>query len=256
MIEYNYMNKEVWTPEQKLFNEAHGRALEENSIRDLLADRIAKLDLLKNEIANNQAIIDIYSNAIGKLIGRATYESEPEISEEVKTSLDVYTTLTPELQKKADSWIDAMSWRYGVKKEAFNVLRTGEAEGQEHIVVAYSARNGLYRGSWNDIFSKNFDLNYIVEVDGQKLDTRMGMTFSVYKALIADARSRSIHNLPDSYYSSGEDCQPWTSTLLTGEAALVDAPITFLDDGLINRDREPRYNRNQNVRFRPAVVIK
>lgn len=164
--------------------------------------------------------------------------------------------LTPEQQKKVDGSIAAMAEKFGVKPEEFSVLRTTAEDGREGIVVAHTAPNGIYKGSWNKIMDKKSNKDFIVEVDGQQIDTRTGMTRSVYRAFIAEARANGVDPLPDSSVLSKQNGEPWTATWLTGgQAGGLAAPRADVNEGRVRERWFNRGNDYQRVRLRPAVVI-
>lgn len=203
----------------------------------------------------------------GSLMGRGSL-GEGAVDEAFNTTIPSETVeasdviesskrLTPEQQKKADGAVAAMAEKFGVAPEGFSILRTKADDGREGIVVALTSPNGLYKGSWNQIMDKKSDKDFVIEVDGQKVDTRKGMTRATYRAFITEAQAQSPNNpLPDSNPLSKENGEPWTATWLTGEQAGVrNAPCAGVNAGQGYEYWYYRGNDRRGLRVRPAVVI-
>ncbi len=183
---------------------------------------------------------------------------------EVSTVLD----LTPEQQEKAAKVKAALAEKFGVTEIVFSTLKVTTEEGDERLIVAFDARSGIDLGgkrkdydpkrSWNSIFDKKNDGKFIIEVDGQKFDSRLGMTRATYEAMVAEARVY-VEALPlhDSRELSEQNGEPWTWTWLTGEEADRDvAPIADVGgDGQVYSFWNRRDDGYRDMRFRPAVVI-
>jgi hypothetical protein len=175
--------------------------------------------------------------------------------------------LSAEQQEKAAKLTTAMAEKFDVPIDDFALLRTETEDGSEQLTVAYAADNGIDLGdskkdydnkrSWNSIFDKKATKNFMITVDGKKVDTRTGMTAAAYDSFIADARSRGIDPLPDSPQLADQNGEVWTDTWLTGEeAGRFGAPLGYVSSlGRVYRDRRPRACGYRNPRFRPAVVI-
>ncbi len=172
------------------------------------------------------------------------------------------TVLTCEQQEKATKLATAMAEKYGVDAKDFSVVTVEAKNGEKTRTLLYTGKNGVDLGdpsqdfdtkrSWSSIFDEKNTQNFMVEVDGKQVDTRMGMTSGAYNAMIADAKARGIDPLPDSEKTG----DIWTYTWLTGEqAGYVDAPVADVDGGQVNEIRGLRGRDYRDVRFRPAVVI-
>lgn len=176
-------------------------------------------------------------------------------------------SLTAEQQEKATKLSAAMAEKFDVRAEDFSVLRTTAEDGSEQLIVAYTAGNGIDLGnpkkdydekrSWNSIFDKKNDKNFMVTVGRKKYDTRTGMTEAAYDAFIADAKARGVDPLPDSPQLADQNGEVWTDTWQTGEDADRGvAPFGYVrKGGRVGRDRRPRGDVGRVHRFRPAVVI-
>ncbi len=185
-------------------------------------------------------------------IGAAALDGANEVGE---ASVDVMSLLTPEQQEKASKLTSAMAEKFGVDQKDFSVLTTETETGEQKFTVAYTAGNGIHKGSWNNIFNKKNAQDFMIEIDGKKVDTRTGMTLDAYKAMIDKARTTEA--LPDSPQLAGENGQPWTWTLRTGEEADgFYAPSAFANsDGYVDANWNGRDRGDDGVRFRPAVVL-
>ena len=115
--------------------------------------------------------------------------------------------------------------------------------------------NGLNRGSWDEIFAASEPGEFVITLGGLACDTRAGMTYDLYLALVERAKALGVSVLPDSSAGPEADDQPSTCTLLTGEA--IDdgrVPFAFVNDDEVGRSWGGRGNRS-GLRFRPAVVL-
>ena len=110
--------------------------------------------------------------------------------------------------------------------------------------------------SYKHVMAKKNDDLFTVTVDGQKYDTRKGMTDAAYDALYDDSKSRGA-TLPDSKQMGEENSDLWTYTMLTGEPLTggggVRVRYVYGGDvygGIDSADRGAR-----RLRVRPAVEI-
>lgn len=91
-------------------------------------------------------------------------------------------------------------------------------EGRPHLAVAYNDKDGrgVPIGGWNTVFREDWRQDLLVEVDGDIIDTRHGMSVDVYSALseAADVQGRTK---PDSKQAALANFGNRTVTLLTGE---------------------------------------
>ncbi len=161
-------------------------------------------------------------------------------------------------ETKVTATIAAMAERYKAKPEDFSLISFEREDGTKVNTVMYTAPQGLDLGeptqtrdqkrSYNAVMNDN---SHILEIDGQKVDTRTGSTAEAYKAFINQEIANQTSPLPDS-----QDLAPWTLTLLTGERAGSDRARYGDVDGDESRvDWFGRDNGRQVVRFRPAVEI-
>jgi len=207
-------------------------------------------------------------NTLGEkaLYGSGQVESDPVAKPEAKAETSVFDQLSAEQQEKATKLTTAMAEKFGVSKEDFSVLRTTAEDGSDRFTLAYTAGNGLDmanskedydpRRSWNGLFDKKADKNFMIEVDGQKIDSRTGMTEAAYDAFIADAKARGDKSLPDSQPLANENGELWTATWLTGEkAARGHARVADVRVDRVSADWYDRGDGGRVRRFRPAVVI-
>lgn len=158
------------------------------------------------------------------------------------------------LEQKAAPIVEILTEKFGATFELIGdtVMCTdpGGVDLGNMWLVHDSAR------SWKVIMGdeEHFD----VTVDGATYDTRAGMTYDAYEAMVR-AKAEANQVLPDFYYYDGWN----TSTLITGEPELVGderVPMAgVLRDGSVDRfmmtsDYDDNYP-NITIRFRPAVKI-
>lgn len=197
-------------------------------------------------------------NALGEKAFSSNDQAEPET-----IKID---QLSAEQREKAAKLNIAMAEKFGVSAEDFSVLKTTAEDGSGRFTVAYTVGNGLDMGnskkdydakrSCNGLFDKKADKDFMIEVDGQKIDTRTGMTEAAYAAFIADAKASNVDPLPDSQELANKNGKPWTATWLTGEEAdRISARVAYVDDGQVFAGWDFRDDGYRDVRFRPAVVI-
>lgn len=217
--------------------------------------------LVVAEAASNTAgkeFVDAEQARIDSL--RTTLNGDIRRTEHSKTEIE----LTPNLHEKADKTIEAMSAKFNIDSKDLTVLMIETKAGKKPVVV-YTAGNGIDLGdpkeqydnkrSWKSIFDKKNAVNFMVEVDGQQVDTRKGMTREVYDTMYNEAKANG-QVLPDSQELAEQNDQPWTYTLLTGEEADRDfAPVADVRDGEVAQYVSRRDYDSHVVRFRPAVVI-
>lgn len=81
------------------------------------------------------------------------------------------------------------------------------------------------------------------------------MTWELYRSLIERAKALGASPLPDSGAGAEASDQPWTCTLLTGDA-MDDGrvPFAFVNDDEAGRSWGGRDYRG-GLRFRPVVMI-
>ncbi len=173
---------------------------------------------------------------------------------------DIISLLSPEQAEKAKKLTAVMAEKFGVSEANFSLLATETEAGEKQFTLAYSAGNGIHKGSWNTIMNKKSTKDFTVELDGQTLDTRTGMTKTVYNSMVEQAKL-SNQILPDSPKLEKENNQPWisTTTLFTGEQTRGRYTVQAArvnDDGSVYDYWISHDADYKGVRFRPAVVIK
>lgn len=181
----------------------------------------------------------------GVLIGRDLDESET----------DTEPILTPEQQGKANKIIEALVKKFDLDPSDVGVVFVKGENGEKQPVVAHIGLRGIRKGSWDSI-SEGEAGDYSVYIDGKNIDTRPGMTFATYEAIVADAKANG-RILPDSQEASEEIGEVWTETILTGEPVDdVNASIAGVaPSGSVYRDVSRR-DVSWAVRcFRPVVPI-
>lgn len=163
---------------------------------------------------------------------------------------DPWKQLNPEQQKRATELATAMARKFGLDRCGFSVIRT-ESNGGTKFHVVYVENAGLYMGSWDHILSDNEQ--FLIEVGGQVIDTRDGMTKQVYAAFITGRKINCRTPLPDS-----SELEKWSWTWLTGEKAMagqVDAPVMYTDKGKVITGSARINLADKFICFRPSVII-
>lgn len=178
----------------------------------------------------------------------------------VRADFEVWDSLSSEQKEKASKLITGMAEKFEVDKEDFSIVVT-ETESEagatrQQYTIAYAGGNGLYRGAWNQIMDTEAAGDFVIEIDGREVDTREGMTLSVYKAMVNQAQANS-EILPDSQELAERNGEPWTWTLRTGEkVGAKSAPyVTVYGEGQVYDVWRACDDSEQNVRFRPAVIL-
>lgn len=204
-----------------------------------------------------------YSDAVGALIGPNVFQKLDSTESE---KFGVLSRLSPEQKVRAAQAAAAMAEQFGVDEKDFAVVATGTEEGESKFAVIFAAGNGIDLGdsaedfdpkrSWDSITGKKNYQDFVVVVDGKEVDTRKGMTETVYNALI-DRASQTGEPLPDSPQLADATDQPWTATWLTGEKAdESSAPFASVArGGTVRRSLYRRVNVFRALRFRPAVEL-
>ncbi len=116
--------------------------------------------------------------------------------------------------------------------------------------------NGLYKGSFDKIIDKKSYKDFVIEVNGERIDTRKAMTWDTYKAFITQSKASGVNPLPDSRPLSEQNDQPWTGTWLTGEQPTkLNANCGTVDGDMPYRDWGIRSLDWYSMRVRPAAVV-
>lgn len=151
-----------------------------------------------------------------------------------------------------------MARQLGIEpKDIYLVIE--ERQGHNSRVVAIDASpNGQHVGNYQTIRDRRkADANwYTIDIDGETVDVLSGTTESAYRAMIKATSSRGLA-VPDSLALSQQNDEPWTVTLLTGEALTPDGQILA---AAVQNDSVSvfgfRPNRGgRSIRVRPTVVV-
>lgn len=173
--------------------------------------------------------------------------------------------LTPEEQEKVQAATTAMAEKFGLEEQDFVVVRTSRVSDPA-LTVVYAGEQSLNPENtkknrdgftWNSMFARGSRKRFIIEVLGRELDTRDGMTYDTYSALVAHAKAHG-NPLPDRpLHHHGSMVDDWrTGTWLTGESSKSGAPhASVREDDRVSFNRSRRDNEYVDTGFRPAVVI-
>ncbi len=100
------------------------------------------------------------------------------------------------------------------------------------------------------------DQDFVIEVNGERIDTRKAMTWDTYKAFITQSKASRVNPLPDSSPLSEQNDQPWTLTLLTGEQpGKFDVLCGTVYDDKPYRTWKDRPDGWNGLRVRPGAVV-
>lgn len=211
----------------------------------------------------------ILHSAVEDLTEGSSVEADQSLEAQPKVEhLSVFRELNEEQQEKAVTLMTAMAEKFGVNFEDFSVVKSVGEDGGDCYTVVYAATTGIDIGdpekdsdskrSWESILSEEAEDAFIIELDGQSVDTRTGMTESVYRAFIAEAKSQGISPLPDSPALSDQNDDNWPSTWLTGQLEVwgnggLDASVDK-DGQILVVWRNPKNDYRSRL-FRPAVKL-
>ena len=165
--------------------------------------------------------------------------------------------LTPEQKQKAARITEVLAKHFGINPAEFGAVPVKKRDGIQ-VAVVLTSEGGIYRGSGNQVLNRKNDKDFMVEIDGEEVDTRSVMTLSVYQAFIADASNRGVEPLPvlpDSI--KGENGGVRTKTLLTGDS--VDGHDVLVAWVAGRQVVDTWYRRDYDsptLRVRPGVLIK
>lgn len=186
------------------------------------------------------------------------------------------TAISPEQIKLADRLTEGMAEKFCAPIDQFVQVQVADEESSR-LAVVFAAEYALpvdttialgrlslpgLQGSWKSIFRPANQERYLVEADGQQYDTRYGMTFEVYEAMVRGLIKEN-KTLPDCDKvfdpASATHFQP--RTFLTGEALYWDtlewrAPTAHVSKQHgIRQSSATAYNRHSFIGFRPAVLL-
>lgn len=179
-----------------------------------------------------------------------TAEAEPEVESEspAEALTDTFDTLTPEQQERATSLMVVLAEKFGRNESDFSVVKSVNERGEDIFAVALTATEGIDLGdpdksydpkrNWDNTTAE--DSQFIVEVDGNKIDTRTPIDGELLKAVAA-----INPEINEWVWRTGEQ----------DKAGGRDAPIAGLYDGQVGLCQYYRGGDGWSGRFRPAVVI-
>ncbi|HVA02625.1 MAG TPA: PaaI family thioesterase [Acidimicrobiales bacterium] len=163
--------------------------------------------------------------------------------------------LSAETRARALSTRHAMAAKFGVEADAVRIVPFDFGPDGTRPLVILGSGNGLKMGSWDDIAEERRQGSLAIDIDGVTVDTGEAMTWAAYQALVREAKASGMATLPDSAEVAAQGDQPWTCTLLTGEATSDGrAPFAFVNEGRPGRSWGGT-DYLGGLRFRPAVVI-
>lgn len=185
-----------------------------------------------------------------------------EAEQEIEGESNPWLYLPMERHEVARQSRAAMAEKFGLPETDFSLVRVSQIDKPDKFVIVHSAPIGIDFGdpekaddeerSYNKIIDGARAPEFIIEVNGQMLDTRTGMTRPMYEAFIQDAVSKGIDPLPDSQMLDGLRVR----TLLTGEEAHpVTTGAVFVDEGQVGWHSIYRTHALRALRVRPAVEV-
>lgn len=163
---------------------------------------------------------------------------------------------------RAEEAILGMSARFGLDHEDFITIETRDNTGAFVVAAAYAGIEGLRFGSRKKIDRWYRSRLFQIRVGDTKVDSRKGMTYAVYSAMI-DKAANEGEVIPDSPQASAITGVR-SRTLLTGEALGSDGseflrPLTEAasvdENGAVELFTCGAGYDDPMVRFRPATLI-
>jgi hypothetical protein len=182
--------------------------------------------------------------------------------------------LTPEQRDYITGIEGAMAEKFGVDREEIGIVMEEELEKWTdsrftYPIIMYTGKYGLQRGSYEDIMDTAKTPDYTIDISGEGVDTRNGMTKNVYERFVLQTDPEDDGLLPDTEpdgYYEAEDGDPnapvWPKTILTGEPCPTGMVKVGYDE---ESDDQPNFeewdlsdsgNTDISLRFRPAVSLK
>lgn len=143
-----------------------------------------------------------------------------------------------------------MAGKLGLDRRGFSVIRT-ESNEKMNFHVVYVENSGIYMGSWDQVISGKGQ--FLIEVNGQEIDTRDGMTEQVYAAFITGRKINGRTPLPDS-----SELEKWSWTWLTGEqerAGRIDGPVAYTEKDKVKTGLARKNLPDKFICFRPVATI-
>ncbi len=158
--------------------------------------------------------------------------------------------------------IESISDKFDVNPSSVRAIPLAYGVGNTELAVVYTG-TGIALGSWDDIVNAP-DTDYTIDIGGATMDSRCGMTFSVYQAMYrvlnAESKAQGRPCMPDSLPKDDPRYEPRTWTWLTGENPTANSPLAPI--GTVRLDGQHTEvelrNRGGNfeaICFRPAIVI-
>lgn len=195
---------------------------------------------------------------------------EAEVAETGPDEPDPWKCLSGERLELAHETRDAMAKKFEIHPDHLTLIRVlNAAKPEDEFIIIHSAPGGMnfndlnpswcatYNNSLNSIIREDRADEFTIEVGGQKLDTRLGLTENAYKAFIEDAKRREVEPLPDSEMIklNGEDW-PRVRILLTAERDFpVNQLVMFVKNGKPDQHTLDRSKHFPDVRIRLAAKV-
>ena len=183
------------------------------------------------------------ANAVGAAVA-------PESKTEPETEHNILDELSAEQKERAVATTTALAEKFGRDEADFSVVKSVNEAGEAVFAVALTATDKIDLGdpaktydskrNWNKGIAKDDDPRFIIEVEGNKIDTRNSIDMKWLKVVAA----------------ANPKIREWVWRF--GEKHLAVrglAPIAYLRDGRADPGRDYRAGGHWDVGFRPVVVI-
>jgi hypothetical protein len=181
---------------------------------------------------------------------------------------ETWNQMTPEQQMltgKLSKEIAKNFEQHGVTVETLHLIKVETESGESQFVLIHTGA-GIDIGdhtkdsdparSYNAVMSPQNDKLFIIEVDGERYETRRGMTEATYDALQRYLQDSNLP-IPDSEQFSKDTGDVRTYTILTGEPLTAPGNVLVRDgiDRSTFRQTAQCHSGTRDLRVRPAVVI-
>jgi hypothetical protein len=190
------------------------------------------------------------SIALPQFAGANVVAATTQAEAEPEAERSIFDQLTAEQQERATAATAAQAEKFDRKESDFSVVKSTNEAGESIFAVALTATESLDLGNpkkaydskrnWDKVTTKDNDARFIIEVEGQKVDTRDKQDMQ-WLSVVAAANPE----INEYVWRTGEQD-------LAGRDV---APIADLDAGQAYPDPFRRSFDDWCIGFRPVVVI-
>jgi len=173
----------------------------------------------------------------------AFVDAQVERLQPVEGALEVVEALGEDALERAFAARMALADKFHTNPADFNCVVDQRPRRPGRLAVMATSRAGIFKGSWDEIFAPDSRADYVVDFEGRRIDTRRGMDFELYRAMIATERARNpsrrvLHDTRDRVH------RRWSNTWMTGatkrDTRHDEAPVAYMLDGRPVQDGRPK----------------